>query len=73
MRLAKSTCAEGTVLAGLNIYKNGKDPVALADDAYPEWLWELAHEKPLDALPTAKRLQKLRGEHIKQVNAQKRK
>ncbi|KAI1106713.1 mitochondrial ribosomal protein L37-domain-containing protein [Jackrogersella minutella] len=34
-----SICPEGTVLTGLNYFKNRQDPVALADDAYPEWLW----------------------------------
>ncbi|KAI1504468.1 mitochondrial ribosomal protein L37-domain-containing protein [Biscogniauxia marginata] len=34
-----SSCPEGTVLNGLNYFKNRTDPVALADDAYPEWLW----------------------------------
>ncbi|KAI9105960.1 mitochondrial ribosomal protein L37-domain-containing protein [Phlyctochytrium arcticum] len=36
-----STCPEGTVLKNLNIYKDGKDPVALADSQYPAWLWDL--------------------------------
>ncbi|KAH9909311.1 mitochondrial ribosomal protein L37-domain-containing protein [Xylariomycetidae sp. FL2044] len=35
-----STCPEGTVLSGLNYFKNKSDPVALADDAYPAWLWD---------------------------------
>ena len=35
----KSSCPEGTVMEGLNYFKNKTDPVALADDAYPEWLW----------------------------------
>jgi len=35
----KSSCAAGTVLTGLNYFKNKQDPVALADDQYPEWLW----------------------------------
>ncbi|KAI1390128.1 mitochondrial ribosomal protein L37-domain-containing protein [Hypoxylon trugodes] len=35
-----SACAQGTVLTGLNYFKNRNDPVALADDAYPEWLWK---------------------------------
>lgn len=34
-----SSCVEGTVLSGLNYFKNQQDPVALADSAYPEWLW----------------------------------
>ncbi|KAI1356701.1 mitochondrial ribosomal protein L37-domain-containing protein [Xylaria sp. FL0043] len=36
---SRSSCPEGTVLTGLNYFKNKSDPVALADDAYPEWLW----------------------------------
>ncbi|KAI0193158.1 mitochondrial ribosomal protein L37-domain-containing protein [Astrocystis sublimbata] len=34
-----SSCPEGTILVGLNYFKQQTDPVALADDAYPEWLW----------------------------------
>ncbi|KAI1159119.1 mitochondrial ribosomal protein L37-domain-containing protein [Nemania serpens] len=34
-----SSCVEGTVLSGLNYFKNKQDPMALADTAYPEWLW----------------------------------
>jgi hypothetical protein len=32
--------AEGTPL-GFKIYKDQPAPVALADDAYPSWLWRL--------------------------------
>ncbi|KAI1142667.1 mitochondrial ribosomal protein L37-domain-containing protein [Hypoxylon sp. FL0543] len=35
-----SACPEGTVLTGLNYFKNHTDPVALPDDAYPPWLWK---------------------------------
>ncbi|KAI0013434.1 mitochondrial ribosomal protein L37-domain-containing protein [Xylariaceae sp. FL0662B] len=35
-----SSCPEGTILAGLNYFKNRTDPIALADDAYPAWLWD---------------------------------
>ena len=31
----------GTTLKGVNVRKNGEDPVALADEEYPEWLWDL--------------------------------
>lgn len=34
-----SSCPEGTLLTGLNYFKNKTDPVARADSAYPEWLW----------------------------------
>ncbi|KAI3320023.1 mitochondrial ribosomal protein L37-domain-containing protein [Xylariaceae sp. AK1471] len=37
---ALSSCPGGTVLSGLNYFKNKTDPVALPDDAYPAWLWK---------------------------------
>ncbi|KAF9419058.1 39S ribosomal protein L37, mitochondrial [Entomortierella beljakovae] len=40
-RTVVSSAPEGSVLKGLNYMKDGKDPVALADSAYPEWLWEI--------------------------------
>lgn len=40
-----SSCPEGTVMTGLNYFKNKTDPVALADDAYPEWLWRCLEVK----------------------------
>lgn len=27
------------MLKGLNFYKDKQDPVAMADDEYPAWLW----------------------------------
>ncbi|KAI0022942.1 mitochondrial ribosomal protein L37-domain-containing protein [Xylariomycetidae sp. FL0641] len=36
---ARSACKPGTVLKGLNYFKNKQDPVAKSDAAYPEWLW----------------------------------
>ncbi|KAI7830227.1 mitochondrial ribosomal protein L37-domain-containing protein, partial [Gamsiella multidivaricata] len=36
-----SSAPEGAILKGLNYMKDGKDPVALADEAYPEWLWKI--------------------------------
>lgn len=36
---ALSACATGTVLGGLNYFKNQTDPVAMADNQYPAWLW----------------------------------
>ncbi|KAI0600769.1 mitochondrial ribosomal protein L37-domain-containing protein [Biscogniauxia sp. FL1348] len=38
-KAALSSCPEGSILVGLNYFKNRTDPVALADAAYPEWLW----------------------------------
>lgn len=37
----KSSVAAGTRLKGCNVRKAGEDPVALADEEYPSWLWEL--------------------------------
>ncbi|KAL2178745.1 mitochondrial 54S ribosomal protein mL54 [Thermothelomyces heterothallicus CBS 202.75] len=49
-----SSCPEGTVLNGLNYFKGKSDPVALADDAYPAWLWKcLEVQKKTDAADTA--------------------
>lgn len=36
-----SSCAAGTVLSGLSLYKDRADPIALPDEEYPEWLWTL--------------------------------
>ena len=36
---SRSICKAGTPLNGLNYIKGKTDPVALADEEYPEWLW----------------------------------
>ena len=36
-----SSVPAGTVLRGLNFLKGKQDPVALADDEYPSWLWTI--------------------------------
>ncbi|KAF6837561.1 54S ribosomal protein L37, mitochondrial [Colletotrichum plurivorum] len=40
-----SSCPAGTVLNGLNYFKGKTDPVALADDQYPDWLWTCLETK----------------------------
>jgi hypothetical protein len=35
----QSSVPAGTVLKGLNFYKDKQDPVAMADEEYPAWLW----------------------------------
>jgi large subunit ribosomal protein L54 len=45
----KSMTPAGTKLKGLNIKKNGEDPVALADEEYPPWLWEVLDEEAQEA------------------------
>ena len=37
--LVRSSVPAGTPLKGLNFLKDKQDPVALADEEYPEWLW----------------------------------
>ncbi|CCD23511.1 mitochondrial 54S ribosomal protein mL54 NDAI_0B04770 [Naumovozyma dairenensis CBS 421] len=40
----KSSCLAGTPL-NLNIKKTGKEPIALEDKEYPEWLWTVLDTK----------------------------
>lgn len=39
----------GTVLKGLNFYKDKQDPVAMADEEYPDWLWSILDKSGGDA------------------------
>ncbi|CAO1627938.1 unnamed protein product [Sympodiomycopsis kandeliae] len=39
-----SSCPAGTPLNGLAILKEGPDVIALPDNEYPSWLWDLAVE-----------------------------
>ncbi|KAH6637885.1 mitochondrial ribosomal protein L37-domain-containing protein [Boeremia exigua] len=43
--LVKSSVPAGTALKGLNFEKNKQDPIALADDEYPAWLWTILQRK----------------------------
>ncbi|KAJ1820017.1 hypothetical protein LPJ56_003526 [Coemansia sp. RSA 2599] len=70
---AASSAAPGTVLKGLNIYKEGKDPVALKDDEYPEGLWTLLDEVPEDAMAEKERQRLQRSRIIKESNFMKSK
>ncbi|KAG0233478.1 39S ribosomal protein L37, mitochondrial [Actinomortierella wolfii] len=67
-----SSAPEGTVLKGINYMKDGKDPVALPDDAYPDWLWEIndpEYRKARIADPLDKKHHKeLRRQAIKASN-----
>jgi len=40
----------GTVLKGLNFYKDKQDPVAMADEEYPAWLWKVLDKTSGDAV-----------------------
>ncbi|KAJ2745031.1 hypothetical protein GGI20_002479 [Coemansia sp. BCRC 34301] len=69
----KSIAVHGTQLKGLNIYKEGKDPVALKDEEYPAWLWTLLDEVP-EAEKTEREQQRLqRSRAIKEANFMKSK
>jgi large subunit ribosomal protein L54 len=41
----QSSCPKGTILKGINVFQGKKDPVALDDAEYPDWLWKLL-DKP---------------------------
>lgn len=41
-----SSIAAGQKLKGLNLLKGKEDPVALADEEYPAWLWTILDPKP---------------------------
>lgn len=43
--IPRSSAPAGTVLRGLNIIKGKQDPLALKDEEYPAWLWQLLVEK----------------------------
>lgn len=59
----KSSCPAGTPL-NLDIKKGGKNPVALDDSEYPEWLWTVlekeAQEKKLAEDPMKMRKVEIR-------------
>ena len=42
--LPVSTAPAGTVLKGLNYFKNKQDPVAREEHEYPAWLWTVQDE-----------------------------
>ncbi|EED79295.1 mitochondrial/chloroplast ribosomal protein L54/L37 [Postia placenta Mad-698-R] len=45
--VSRSSCPEGTILTGMSYLKNQQPVTAMADDAYPEWLWKLLEPKQL--------------------------
>ncbi|KAJ1862430.1 hypothetical protein LPJ73_000752 [Coemansia sp. RSA 2703] len=72
-RAVVSSATPGTVLKGLNIYKEGKDPVALKDEEYPDWLWSLLDEVPKEQKPEKERQRLDRSRAIKEANFMKSK
>ncbi|KAI8912329.1 mitochondrial ribosomal protein L37-domain-containing protein, partial [Powellomyces hirtus] len=71
-----SSVPEGTVLKGINILKDGEDPVAKADKEYPDWLWSLLEPKKIDFAEEEKLsityLRKMTKEKIKANSLAKR-
>ncbi|KAH6723586.1 mitochondrial ribosomal protein L37-domain-containing protein [Leptodontidium sp. 2 PMI_412] len=43
-----SSCPAGTPLKGLNYLKGRDDPVALAEEEYPDWLWTCLDKKKVE-------------------------
>ncbi|KAL2911520.1 hypothetical protein HK105_209009 [Polyrhizophydium stewartii] len=62
-----SSCKEGTVLKGLNVLKDGKDPVAKADSGYPAWLWTLLDPKE----PPVEKKDQLSIHHLRSLSREK--
>jgi large subunit ribosomal protein L54 len=46
--VALSSVPGGTVLRGLNIYRDKQDPVAMEDAEYPQWLWKVLELRGAD-------------------------
>ena len=53
-----SSCPKGTTLKGLNILNGKSDPIAMADEEYPEWLWKLLDPAPEPSEYSLKKLRK---------------
>lgn len=73
---AVSSCPENTVLQGVAYLKGQQEVVAMADDAYPPWLWSLLSPKELpDDGPGGKaekvRLRKANRQRIRDQNFMK--
>ncbi|RGB42291.1 mitochondrial ribosomal protein L37-domain-containing protein [Rhizophagus diaphanus] len=60
-----SSVPAGTILKGLNFYKDGADPIALPDDEYPNWLWEILDKEKDEQLRS--------NEHSRYHHKEKRK
>ena len=81
---SSSSVPKGTVLQGLNIYRDQKAPVALDDAEYPPWLWTLLDQSQKEknsADPdwvaeieeTKRDLRRARKIHIRESNAMRSK
>lgn len=63
-----SSCVAGTKL-NLKIYAKGEEPVALKDEEYPPWLWNLLDQDAQNASKTSMQLQKreMRRNNVKKI------
>ncbi|KAJ2161274.1 hypothetical protein GGF46_001616 [Coemansia sp. RSA 552] len=68
-----SSATKGSILRGLNIYKEGQDPVALKDEEYPAWLWTLLDKTPVEDMGEIERQRIERSKAIKTANFMKSK
>ncbi len=59
-----SAAPKGTVLKGLNVLQGASDPIALADQDYPPWLWKLLDTKKVEWKPE----EQISREHFKAEN-----
>ncbi|PIA14502.1 hypothetical protein COEREDRAFT_82763 [Coemansia reversa NRRL 1564] len=63
-----SSVVQGTILKGLNIYKDANDPVAQRDEDYPDWLWTLLDKVPKEKKSEHERQRMDRSQEIKKSN-----
>ncbi|KTW28364.1 hypothetical protein T552_01624 [Pneumocystis carinii B80] len=66
----KSLAPEGTVLKGINIYKEKMDPIALKESEYPDWLWKILDDSKTfdEKIEKKKKISKDNKEKIKTNN-----
>ncbi|KAI5292873.1 hypothetical protein KEM52_006000 [Ascosphaera acerosa] len=72
--LSSASVPAGTPLKGINYFANKPDPVALADEEYPDWLWNLvldhkAATTTAGGVNVAEMTKKQRKRHMKKMAA----
>ncbi|KAH7889340.1 mitochondrial ribosomal protein L37-domain-containing protein [Phlebopus sp. FC_14] len=68
-----SSCPAGTILTGLNYLKDQPPVLAMADEDYPSWLWDLTKPKTVEdngpgGAGEKRRLRKEHRQHLKDKN-----
>ncbi|KAJ3330720.1 hypothetical protein HDU76_005031 [Blyttiomyces sp. JEL0837] len=69
--LPTSSCKEGTVLKGINIYAGKSDPVAKPDSEYPEWLFRILDNHNTDKNMVWPVEMQLQAKYVRLVNREK--